>query len=306
MNKILTVYNICGINQDRTEWYSRCIESIFNQDYKTDIVVSSCMNSRSCLETLKSRFGESLGIIYYPESYIVNVTFNKTVLIKDLDSKYDGFFFLDSGVELTDKTSLSQMQERMSTNSMVSLQVDIDTGFEPLGFKQNSDVVQIVDKDFKIPLGKGVNLHSQIFGREILDTFGLIIPDVFAAYCTESTFSFLNACVEKEWVIIKDIMAHHNKAVDGPSSSQPHFSPLHKNPWNNLLYDRNALDFINNEECISCGLGYEECGSIMLHNENAYIDGIPKCKDKLIDSIKKYFYSNPSELNYDWIKYVSI
>lgn len=306
MNKILTVYNTCGINQDRTEWYSRCIESIFNQDYETDIVVSSCMNSRPCLETLKSRFGESLGIIHYPERYIVNVTFNKTVLIKDLDNKYDGFFFLDSGVELTDKTSLSQMQERMSTNSMVSLQVDIDTGFEPLGFKQNSSTAQIVNQDFKIPLGKGINLHSQIFSRDILDTFGLIIPDVFAAYCTESTFSFLNACVEKEWVIVKDVMAHHNKAVDGPSSSQPHFSPVYRNPWNNLLYNRNALDFITDANCISCGLGYEECGNIMMHNQDAYDKGKPKYKQELIDNIKKYFYSNKTELDYNDINYESI
>ena len=300
---ILTVYNTCGINQDNTDWYSTCIESILDQDYTTDVVVSSCLNSKECLHQLKNRFGKSIKIIFYDSRYIVNITFNKTALISDSQKKYDGFFFLDSGVLLTDKSSVSNMVDRMPTASMVSLQVDYDTGFEGIGYKQNSTSPQIVNQDLIVPLGKGINLHSQIFGREILDLFGLIIPDVFAAYCTESTFSFLNACVEKDWVIVKDIIAHHNKAVDGPSSSQPHHSLVYRNPWNNLLYNRNALDFITNQDCISCGLGYEECGGIMMHNKEAYNDGIPKYKQRLINNIKTYFYSNKTEIDYNSIRY---
>ena len=40
----------------------------------------------------------------------------------------------------------------------------------------------------------------------------------------------------------------HIKDIEGASLSQPHHSPVHHNPWNNLLYNRNALDFINNED----------------------------------------------------------
>lgn len=303
MSNLLTVYNTCGINQDNTDWYSRCIESVLNQNYKTDIVISSCLNSSECLYRLKSRFGDNLKIVFYNTRYIVNITFNKTVLIAEQQQKYDGFFFLDSGVMLTDRSSISSMVERLDTASMITLQVDYDTGFEGIGYQQNSLNPQIVNQDFIVPLGKGINLHAQIFSKDILNLFGLIIPDVFAAFCTESTFSFLNACVEKDWVIVKDIIAHHNKAVDGPSSSQPHHSPVYRNPWNNLLYNRNALDFITNQDCIDCGLGYEECGNIMMHNKDAYNDTKPKYKQQLINNIKKYFYSNKQELDYDSIKY---
>lgn len=300
-DRICTIYNTCGINQDKTDWYSHCLESIFDQDYETDVVVSSCLNSLDCINTLKDRFGDKLKVVYYSERYIVNVTFNKTSLV--CDQGHDGFFFVDSGVKLTDKTSISQMVDRMMDCSMVSLQVDRDAGFGPIGFQANSETPQITGKDFYIPIGKAINLHAQVFGRELLDKFGLIIPDVFAAYCTESTFSFLNACVGKKWCIVKDIMAHHNKAVDGPSSSQPHWSPVHRNPWNNLLYGRNALDFINDQKAKQAGLGYEECGNIMIHDSDAYIDGFPREPHELAYHIQKYFFSNQEELDYDNINY---
>jgi len=295
--KILTVYNTCGINGDKIDWYIQCIESILRQDYKNQkVVVSSCLNSEDCMRRLKKKFGDKIIVCLYRDRYIVNTTFNKTVL--EFGKDCDAYFFLDSGVDLGDDTSvLSQMVERLSDSSMVSVQTDTDTGFESIGLKQDSDISQ-VKEDIEIPVGKGINLHCQLFSRDILDTFGLVIPDVFAAYCTESTFSFLNACVEKKWKIIKDVIVHHNKAVDGPSSSQPHWSPVHRTPWNNLLYGRDARDFIHDPQAISAGLGYEECGKIMLHDDSAYSNGIPKHKQELIDSVKKYFYSNKEELNY--------
>ena len=302
--EIVSVYNTCGINQDKTDWYSQCLESVLEQDMKTEVVVSSCMNSVACLRTLKERFGDQISIVFYPDRLIVNSTFNKTVRVKDKGQ--DGFLFLDSGVKLTDKTSISQMAERLDKSSMVALQVDVDTGFGPLGMLQDSSKPQVVGEDFKIPLGKGINLHAQIFGRELQDTFGNLIPDVFAAYCTESTFSFLNACVQKDWVIVADVMAHHNKAVDGPSSSQPHHSPVHRNPWNNLLHGRDALDFINDPEAKQAGLGYEECGRIMMHDPSAYDGDIPKDPEKLIEMVKKYFFLNPGELDYEKIDYLIV
>ena len=43
-----------------------------------------------------------------------------------------------------------------------------------------------------------------------------------------------------------------------------------KNTWNNLLYERDALDFINDPEAYYAGLGYEECNDIMNHNSKSY------------------------------------
>lgn len=296
---ILTVYNTCGINGDKTDWYSECIDTLLEQDYPHEVVVSSCLNSDECVASLKARHGDAIKICRFSDRYIVNVTFNKAA--KAFDNGHIAQFFVDSGVKLKDKTSLSQMAERLSKASMVSLQTDTDTGYEVFGGRQNSYNVQITGEDFKLPLGMAINLHAQLFHRSILDTFGLIIPDVFAAYCTESTFPFLNAVVGMDWVIMKDIQAHHNKAVDGPSSSQPHWSRKHGNPWNNLLYGRDAMDFINDSVARAAGLGYEECGKIMLHDENAYDNGRAKYPHVLEMMIRRYFFSNKEELDYDGI-----
>lgn len=299
---IVSIYNTCGINQDKTDWYSHCIESIFNQTLKTDVIVSSCLNQYECINTLKSRFGDLLKIVYFPDRLIVNITFNKTCQLIS-NKNYNGYLFIDSGVYLKDKNCIEEMASRLDKYSMITVQTDNDTGFESIGFKQDSIDPQIVNNDFILPIGKACNLHCQIFSKDILDRFGKIIPDIFAAYCTESTFSFLNAAVGKEWVIIKDIMAIHNKSVDGASSSQPHFSRIHMNPWNNLLYGRDAMSFINDKDAYDAGLGYEECGNIMNHNPDAYIDNFSKYPEKLTHYIKKYFFSNSEEINYDSINY---
>jgi len=296
---ILTVYNTCGINGDKTDWYSECIDTLLEQDYPQQVVVSSCLNSDGCIASLKSRYGDVVKICRFSDRYIVNVTFNKAV--QAFDTGHVAQFFVDSGVKLKDKTSLSQMAERLSEASMVSLQTDTDTGYEVFGGKQNSHNVQIKGQDFKLPLGMAINLHAQLFHRSIFDKFGLVIPDVFAAYCTESTFPFLNAAVGMNWVIVKDIQAHHNKAVDGPSSSQPHWSPVHKNPWNNLLYGRDARVFINDPRAIAAGLGYEECGKIMPHSEEAYFNEKAKFPEDLTEMIRRYYFSNREELDYDRI-----
>jgi len=303
--KILTVYNTCGIHRDSTSWYIKCINSILDQDYNNNrVAISSCQNSPTCLADLKQEFGDRVDLYHFPDRYIVNTTFNKTVqeCIKKY-GEFDAYLFLDSGIVMEEKSAISKGVEALKTNlySMVSFQTDTDTGLQPLGFLQDSEVAQIVDEDFVMPVGGACNLHAQFFTHDIYESFNSkVVPDVFAAYCTESTFSFINASIKKNWAILKDIVLKHNKNVDGASAGYSHVSNKFRNPWNNLLYDRNATDFINDPEAIEYGLGYEECGNVMLHNPDAYTKaGKARHPKKLKDLIVKYFYSCDSDLNYD-------
>ena len=306
--KILTVYNTCGIHRNNTDWYINCIQSIINQDYSDNkIAMSSCVNLPSCLSSIKSRFHNLVDIVYFPDRYGVNTTFNKTVqLMVEKYGEFDAYLFLDSGVYFPNPQVISKSVESIKLNnySMLTVQTDTDTGFMPFGFAQDSATPQIVGEDFIIPLGHACNLHCQFFTNDIFKAFdNKILPDVFAAYCSESTFPFLNACVSKKWAILKDIMVIHNKAVDGPSSSHAHFSPKYGNPWNNLLYDRDARDFINNSEAVECGLGYEECGGIMIHRAAAYDEHDNALfPEKLKSIVLQYFFSNESDLNYNSIE----
>lgn len=299
---ILTVYNTCGIRNENRFWYARCIQSILDQNYiNNKVVISSCMNSDDCLHWLRVLYSD-IDIIKYKDPYTVNITFNKTV--QEMVKKYgefDGYFYIDSGVTLDNPEIITNGVDRLKEQryGMISFQTDTDTGFESLGFSQDSNTAQIKDNDLIIPVGKACNLHAQIFDNDIYKTFeNKIIPDIFRAYCTESTFSFLCAVIKKEWVIVKDILLNHNKGVDGASVGQDHISRQYYNPWNNLLYNRNALEFINDSEAIKVGLGYEECNNIMNHNPDAYDNNFSKYPEQLRKQILKYFYTNETELNY--------
>lgn len=304
--KILTIYNTCGIKHEQTSWYEHCLQTILGQDHADNkVLVSSCINSDNCISHLKSVFGEKIDICRFKDPYTVNITFNKSV--QEAVARYgefDGYFYIDSGVLLNNTSVIKNGVERLRTNkySMITYQTNTDTGFEPLGFLQDSNLVQIKDNDFIIPVGKACNLHAQIFTNDIYKTFdSRIIPDVFRAYCTESTFSFLCSVLQKDWVIVKDILLHHNKGVDGASIGQDHLSREYRNPWNNLLYERNALDFINDSHAKAVGLGYEECNNIMNHNTEAYDGNFSKHPEELAEQILKYFYTNKEELDYSEI-----
>ena len=108
-----------------------------------------------------------------------------------------------------------------------------------------------------------------------------------------------------------DRQVRHLKAIDGPSSGFTHRVSsedqsgkiVHNNHWNNFLFGRNALDFINDKKAVEAGLGYEECSGIMLHNPDAYDEnGLCRKPDDLRKVIDKYLFLSEQELDYKGIK----
>ena len=222
--------------------------------------------------------------------------------------EFDSYLYVDSGCsfehtpDLISKLYESFVREEDTKNGIVYAQVDTDEALQVLGnrFKYQSSEIQIRDNDLTIPIGVGINLHVALFANNIYKRYKRILPDVFAAYCSESTFTFLAASVGLKNIILADRQVTHMKAVDGASLCVPHHSPVHRNPWNNLLCSRNALEFINDQSAINSGLGYEECNQIMMHNPDAYeVSGKPKYPESLQQNIEKYFFLSETELNYD-------
>lgn len=308
--KILTVYNIAGISgRENSDFYIESINSIFNQkNIEQKVVISSCLNNDDVILKLKNNF-PNLEIVRFKHKFTVNMTFNKTVKIMiEKYGNFDAYMYVDSGVVLTDENSLYSAANTLKYNQsvMATLQTDTDTGFHYFGshFKLDSPTAQVVDEDFIVPFGIGINLHAQLFSDEIYQIYGNIIPDVFVAFCTESTFPFVCASICKKWYIVKDILLIHRRSIDGAASGHSHQSNKFLNPWNNLFGNRDANDFINDPKAIEAGLGYEECNDIMKHKKSSYIDDyIPKNKDLLIEKIKQYFYLSKEELDYDKIPY---
>lgn len=300
----LVVFNTCGIRVNNTFQYIKSIQSILNSncDHNFKLVISSCLNSEDCRNTLKQHFGDKIEIVCTDLPLTVNITFNKTCIrMIEKYGQFKGYLYIDSGVDFVNSpNALNNAFCSFLKNDygILSIQTNDDHGIE----NSKGASFPVRDKDYIIPLGGSVNGHVDLFSNDIFLKYGKLWPDVFAAYCTESTFTFLASSVNKRWAILKDEIVNHIKSIDGPSLSSPHFSLVNKTPWNNLLFGRNALDFINDSECIESGLGYEECNKVMLHNKDSYdLQGNCKNKDKLIAVIKKYFYLNEKEIDYSKI-----
>ena len=320
LRKVLVVYNTCGINGDNTDWYIESLKSLLNQDFKGyKIVLSSCLNSKQCLQKIRDTFGPEIWYCIHTEPHTVNITFNKTVqeCVKQF-GEFEGYMYIDSGCSFENQTDMlskiyqSFKQNDGIENGIVYAQVDTDCGLQVLGnaLQYQSSNIQIQGSDRLVPVGKGINLHVSLFDNKIYKEYGKIIPDVFAAFCTESTFSFVTASVGLQWIIMADRLVRHLHSMDGAVASNAHYinAPdkngqiIPNNSWNNLLYNRSALEFIHDPEAIECGLGYEECQNIMIHNSDAYIDGLPLYPEQLKNCIRKYFFLTEKELDYNNIQ----
>jgi|TARA_R110002126_G_scaffold54499_10_gene147584 hypothetical protein len=344
-NKLLLVYNTCGILDDKDRgrrsviskkkilYYITAIKALINQDldnYK--VVVSMYKSSLECKKQLAKKFGNKISYIFYDKGALsVNHTFNKTIqLCVEKFGKFEGYLYIDSGVHFgpiktsvhpvygshdyptQNTTIVKKMYDLFKDGpyAMVDGQVDWDAGFEQIGFDYDSGPpAQIQGENVIIPVGKAVNMHIKIYSHELYENYDRRVhPDVFAAFCSESVLSFLAAAIKKKWAVLADEIVHHFgciEAHDGSNSADFHKkSPIYNNAWNNLLHGRNALDFINDQEAIDAGLGYEEINNIMMHKQDAFDEeGFAKNPEKLREIIMKYFFLTKEEFDYDKIKY---
>ena len=80
-NKILVVYNTCGISgKDNSASYIKSLHSILDQDFAGfDLVMSSCLNDSSTRNSVMKALGSSVKYNFIDERHPVNVTFNHTI-----------------------------------------------------------------------------------------------------------------------------------------------------------------------------------------------------------------------------------
>jgi hypothetical protein len=340
--KILLVYNTCGIRRDNTKWYIECINSFLNQDFDgLHVVVSSCMNSASCFKELYSNFRDKISYCLYPEKYVIQTTFNKTVMeVVKKYGEFEGYLYIDSGVTFDNqKTVLKQAYDRLKTDkySIVTVQTDTDAAFNDLvggyvgdeiiedspeaysewskkrgGFSYQTKFgdIQIRDKDYIVPPGASANLHANIFSNELWKSYNKrILADVFKAYCLESTFIWMAKSLRKDWVIVSDLQVRHVKALDVPCAGFNTHSEETGNYWDNLFCNRSALDWMHDPEAKKAGLGYHNHPNAPIKSRMQYDldafdeDNKAKYPDKLAGIMRKHFFLTKEELDYDQIKF---
>tara|TARA_R110002020_G_scaffold125793_2_gene283171 strand:- start:1533 stop:2477 length:945 start_codon:yes stop_codon:yes gene_type:complete len=303
-NKYLIVYNICEIGKRNCEWYIKCIDNLLRLNHKKfHIVVSGCRVTQETKKELFNKFKNKISFCYTENFLSVNITFNHTVLkCVERFKEFTGYIYIDSGVNTEENYNLlEEIDNRVQTErySMISVQTDTDHGHH--WFKEDHvHNPYIKDKDFIVPVGRCCNLHVSYFSNDLLNAFDRLIPDIFNAYCTESVFSFLNASIQKQWVIIKDIILTHIKEKDGATLSYDHIGPRQV-PWNNLYGCADMEDIVNDPKAREVGLGYEELGGVLIHDPDLYTPEGHVKNNTLKDYIRENLFLKSNQLDYSHI-----
>lgn len=304
MKQLLVVYNICGLSgRDNTLYYLKSIDSILRQvGVDIDVVVSGCMVDAATKEFLVSVFqGRGVKFNFINEVIPVNASFNHTVLQVTKDNRYDGYLYVDSGIELKELDTISRLYEVFMSGpyGIVSANATTDNGADQW-FNNNLGEGNL----FELPVGGAINSHFDIWSDKILDFYNRLDPDIFASHCAESTFTFLCAAIKLKCVLCKDIVVEHIVGIDGQSSG---FSPVDWIRSGRPTYDHpyrldSLLPIFDNPKARSLGLGFEECRGVVMHDASQYDEDGFCVNDELKDYIKENLFLPKHLLDYDTIK----
>ena len=317
MKKILAVYNTCGISgRENLEDYISSIELILDQDFDSfDLIVSSCLNEKATIDSLLDKFSGKIFVNFVKECHPVNVTFNHAVRrYIDKFGPCGSYLYVDSGTSFPQKTLFKDLNSYLETGKygMITPQPENDTEYyNGLGVgrhdKDDEYAREILFKegDYIIPIGKGMGTHTNLISEDLRSFYGNVYPDIFASHCTESTFSFLNAALKKNWILLKDYILPHKISLDGQSSG---FSPGLWQVTGRPTYDHpyiidSILERLVTEESKACGFGYEECRGIMRHDSSQYDENYHSTNEDLKEFLKNKLFLKKEELDYEEIEH---
>ncbi|MAR66583.1 MAG: hypothetical protein CL833_04955 [Crocinitomicaceae bacterium] len=313
-NKLLIVYNTCGIKRESPDKYIKNIESILNQDIDNSrVVMSSCLNSDGVRNQVKNHFGDRISYNFIDDILPVNVTFNHSCIkAREEIGDFEGYTYVDSGITFTKIDDMSKLYNlfkkddygmvasRTSTDSGYSLWFDLGEGL----WDTSQDYKLFEKGDFVIPVGKTVNLHVQIFAKKLFDYYGFLVPDIYAGYCTESVFSFLCAALKTKFVVSSDVIVDHLHQMDIGSSG---FDPLSWQKMGGKSYEhpfkvKSVVELAKAGH--EFGFGYEECENILMHDPSKFDENYFALDDRLKSYIKdNQFIQNLGVFNYSNINY---
>lgn len=302
--KLLAVYNTCGLrdalfrhNPEMVDVYRDNLWSIINQDYPVDIVWSAYENSDQCIKEVLKECPEYIKL-YRPKGRLaVNHTFNLACLS---NPGYDGYIYIASDVNFTDKSTVSKFNQALATSkyAIIYPQVTEDSGYR---WTAPEIYPNFPEQDYIVPIGHTANAHCVLYSRKVLENYGALMPDVFTSYCTEAIFSYLCAAIKQQFVILKDLTVQHGKPghVPGTPNHQVDGHTIAFGQGHNKVFPgaRTIEDIIQDPIAKEIGFGYEEWHDWLkdnkphlLHDPTKFTE-LNHAKDfRLKDFIKHNFY----------------
>jgi len=247
-NKILVVYNTCGIGQSTKvqEWIKR-IKPLVSQTLDGVTICHSDNGSDDkSLNVVKEEFGKGMSYFNIKTSLPVHITFNACV--RECVSRFGEFewyIHLSSGTTFEDKSDLEKIYNYLKTEIdiarlMIPAQNDnsapidfIKHGLElkSEGNKKGHQLEQTTEmqrwdksKKYVLKPGQRSNNHASVISNEWYKKYGgKLHPDIYNGMGIEGNYSYLATAIGKQNVIIPtDIIGRFvpNDEVEQPSSTE--------------------------------------------------------------------------------------
>lgn len=319
---LLIVYNTFGGTDDSSQ-YVEGIESILwhiEENRLWDsvrVVVSSVLNQNNCIKSLKNKFGNKINIIRYDFRHPVQVSFNKTVLacIDEFQENYEGYFYISAGIilpKINDLLPRIIKRNNSGEYGIIQLQVDQDSGFGMLRdryreWEPNQHLNR--DNDFLITVGDYCNFHLGVFNRRMKEFYGVPMLDVYGICGMESGITYTSYALRLKNIILNDSLCKHTPLSDRNLPlgffDENKIKPI---PCG-LNWGRTNDVFLNDKEGIEAGLGnypgpYWGLPKIVLpHKKEKYDENFLSLDGRLKFAVKRCYYTNQNEINYNSIKY---
>lgn len=316
---LLIVYNIFGATE--YEMYDKHLKTIISnlKKYNTEntirLVVSACLKSIECLNKIKENFGDYLTIILYDERLPVQVTFNKTVLtsIEMFQEDYEAYLYMSGDSHFLDDTKdiLPRLIEKNKTGEYGIIHLETDDDY--MGFFGTFDFLARSNHDRKIPLGNWNNFIVGSLHKSLKEFYGVPMPDVHGVCQMEPTLSYACSALRKKYIVMGNSLLGHFVGSDSTVPRLNSRGQEYKDRGVNcgLMWGRTfAKDILSDIEAINAGLGYYPYNNNELQPEN----WIPHDKSKFDENelsidenlkfgVKRCFYTNKNEIDYDTIIY---
>jgi hypothetical protein len=155
-----------------------------------------------------------------------------------------------------------------------------------------------------------------LINKELKDFYGVPVTDVHGVCCMETGLSYISYALRKKYILLENSECMHFVSYDSSKKMTNITTQLiGYNPSIpcGLLWGRTKETFLNDKEGIESGLGYypgglvnnpvDWNGTVLMHNKEKYDENCLSIDERLKYSIKRTYFTNDRELNYQNINY---
>lgn len=310
---LLVVYNIYG-QQNIDYLYDQNLSAILWHVKKNNlyenvrVVVSACLKDMKTLLYLKERYGELITIISIDESLPVQVTFNKSVLttIETFQEQYEGYLYISADCCLQKLDDLFiRLISKIKSGEYGVIHLDV---LDIVDFIVRGQRIKLSnEEDYPIQLGRWCDCIVACYHRSLKDFYGVPMPDAFAKSNMENTLGYVCSALRKKYILMGDSLCFHH-AEQGSDSIMPKFNsrglPYEKRLITPGLFWGRTIEnsILSDKEAIEAGLGFLP-GEILTHDITKYDNENLSIDENLKFGIKRCFYTNKTEVDYEKIQY---